>query len=415
MEHGYHIVNLGCKVNRVEADDAARELDAHGWHMAELGDAQLVIVNTCTVTAEAEAKSRKAVRHALKSDPNDLWVIGCDMEMHRAFYEGLDPRIRCYGKDGLRERISRYAADTDNRVFGTTESASPGSGRLLRMGYAYRTRVSIKIQDGCDHACTYCIVHTARGAARSATAAGIVDEVAAYLASGAREIVLTGIDIGAYRDPETGADLEALLRRLHELLLQQDAFCRIRLSSIEPMSVTDGLIELIAQADGRICRHLHLPLQSGSSRVLQAMDRPYTAEEYQSLVERMRRAIPGLALSTDVIVGFPGETDDEFQETDELCQACGFMKLHVFPYSRRAGTPAFDMPDQIDPHEKSRRAAVLLARSNDLADADRARRAGTTEWMLVEDEGTATSESYHRVAVPYEHEKGSLVRLMFPA
>ena len=390
----FAVVNLGCKVNRVESDDAAARLAARGTETAE-ADADLIVVNTCTVTGEAEKKTRKAVRRALRAnDRARVLVTGCAAAVDAAFYEALDPRVRVVGKARLAEEIEAWC-DSEG------VSAAPP---LLPVGPGFRTRVGVKVQDGCDNACTYCIVHVARGRATSRAA---------------DEIVLTGINLGSYcdgarRDP-SATRLAGLLRRLLDAtadLHAPGAFpVRFRISSIEPRDVDDALVDLLAAADGRVCRHLHLPLQAGSSKVLREMARPYDADRFRALVERLYAAVPGLALSTDVIAGFPGETDAEFQETLELARACRFAKIHAFPYSRRAGTPAAERADQVPPDIKAVRAAALRALGDELRAAERARRAGTVELALVEEGGVAMSESYFELAAPADAPVGSLVRM----
>ena len=405
----FAVVNLGCKVNRVESDDAAARLAARGTETAE-ADADLIVVNTCTVTGEAEKKTRKAVRRALRAnDRARVLVTGCAAAVDAAFYEALDPRVRVVGKARLAEEIEAWC-DSEG------VSAAPP---LLPVGPGFRTRVGVKVQDGCDNACTYCIVHVARGRATSRAADDIVRECAEYARAGAGEIVLTGINLGSYcdgarRDP-SATRLAGLLRRLLDAtadLHAPGAFpVRFRISSIEPRDVDDALVDLLAAADGRVCRHLHLPLQAGSSKVLREMARPYDADRFRALVERLYAAVPGLALSTDVIAGFPGETDAEFQETLELARACRFAKIHAFPYSRRAGTPAAERPDQVPPAVKAARAAQLRALGDELRAAERARRAGTVELALVEEGGVAMSESYFELAAPADAPVGSLVRM----
>ncbi len=405
----FAVVNLGCKVNRVESDDAAARLAARGTETAE-ADADLIVVNTCTVTGEAEKKTRKAVRRALRAnDRARVLVTGCAAAVDAAFYEALDPRVRVVGKARLAEEIEAWC-DSEG------VSAAPP---LLPVGPGFRTRVGVKVQDGCDNACTYCIVHVARGRATSRAADDVVRECAEYARAGAGEIVLTGINLGSYcdgarRDP-SATRLAGLLRRLLDAtadLHAPGAFpVRFRISSIEPRDVDDALVDLLAAADGRVCRHLHLPLQAGSSKVLREMARPYDADRFRALVERLYAAVPGLALSTDVIAGFPGETDAEFQETLELTRACRFAKIHAFPYSRRAGTPAAERPDQVPPAVKAARAAQLRALGDELRAAERARRAGTVELALVEEGGVAMSESYFELAAPADAPVGSLVRM----
>ena len=395
----FHIVNLGCKVNRVEADTIHAALLSRGALAVDEEAADLVIVNTCTVTAEADKKARKAVHHALASNPlAQVIVTGCAAALDAGTFTAMDPRVRVMGKREIGDMIAED---------------SPEDVVRLRVGKGFNTRVGLKVQDGCDHACTYCIVHVARGKARSMPAESVVREARAYFEAGVKEVVLAGIDIGAYRD----GDIR--LPQLAKLLLDEaDAAnepstqpARIRISSIEPLNVDDELIEMLATSDGRLCRHLHVPLQSGSTKVLREMGRPYTAEQFRELVVKLRDRVPGIALSTDIIVGFPGETEEDFQETCHLVREAGFMRLHVFPYSMREGTPAAQRADQVPPEVKRDRAARLREIGRELAQRDLEQRAGTTELCLVEG-ATCLTESYHELPSPAGARQGELVHLL---
>ena len=386
------VVNHGCKVNRVEADTAASYLAARGAVPTSEEEARLVIVNTCTVTGEADKKARKAVRHALKAAPGALVVVtGCGAAIDSQGYAGIDERVRVVDR------------------FELLEALKPDQSSPLRMGEDYRTRVNIKIQDGCNHACTYCIVHVARGKARSADAAAVLEEAEEYFANGAKELVLAGIDLGSYRSGDMGlADLvEALAKRALRYCEDGGIPARVRASSLEPMTVDDRFIELLSRSEGEVCRHLHIPLQSGSTKVLGEMARPYSAEEFLGLVERLRDRVPGLSLTTDIIVGFPGETDDDFACTLEIAKACRFSKIHVFPYSKRAGTPAAKRADQVDAILVKQRAAQLRGLSDELRASDYRSRIGTSELVLVESR-YALTESYHEIPIPEGAEEGSL-------
>ncbi len=301
---------------------------------------------------------------------------------------------------------------TSSRAGRPGQSPCPtGASRADGLPFDGRTRIGIKVQDGCDNACTYCIVHVARGRAVSRAADEVVAEARALAGAGVREIVLTGINLGSY--DHGGMNLADLCRRLLDetagLHGPDEPPCRFRVGSIEPQDVTGDFIALLAEAEGRLCRHLHLPLQSGSSKVLREMARPYDAHEFRQLTDYLRAVVPEIALTTDVIVGFPGETEGDFADTCDLARHVGFSKIHVFPYSRREGTPAAARADQVDPAAKAARSAELRALSDELAAADRAARTGTVELALVEAPGAATTESYHEVAVPADAPVGSLV------
>ncbi|WP_165056911.1 tRNA (N(6)-L-threonylcarbamoyladenosine(37)-C(2))-methylthiotransferase MtaB [Adlercreutzia sp. ZJ176] len=418
----FAVVNLGCKVNRVESDGFERLLLAAGGTEALQEEADLIVVNTCTVTAEADKKTRKAVRHALRANASArVAVTGCAAAIDEGAFASMDARVCVVPKAGMSlwlEDVARTEAAAAGAADEDVLPAAPGAGMPeahepdLAL-FSSRTRVGVKVQDGCDNACTYCIVHVARGRATSRPAPEVLAEAVTLAASGVREIVLSGINLGSYRweDMRLAGLLEELLAATAHLHEPGEPPCRFRVSSVEPMDVDDDFISLLACADGRVCRHLHLPLQSGSTKVLREMDRPYTAEEFARLVSRLRAQVPALALTTDVIVGFPGETEGEFAETLEIARACAFSKIHVFPYSQRAGTPAAARADQVPPRVKSARAARLRALSDELRAADRARRAGTCELALVEEAGRAMTESYHETSAPAGANPGALVHV----
>ena len=393
------IVNLGCKVNRVEGDAIMAALLKRGAKPVDQECADLIVINTCTVTGEADKKARKACRHALAANPCARVVVtGCATAVNPDAFSSLDPRICVVDRLDL-----ALAFDA-------------GSADHLRTGEGFRTRVNIKIQDGCDHACTYCIVHVARGKARSMPADDVIAEARKYFESGIKEVVLTGIDIGSYQSGNyrIAKLAENLIEVADHVCVTDENPARIRISSIEPLNVTDDLIELLRSADGRLCRHLQLPLQSGSSKVLKEMDRPYTAEQYAELVSKLRDAVPSISLSTDIIVGFPGETEEDFVKTCELARVAGFSRIHVFPYSMREGTPAAKRSDQIAPEEKRNRARMLRELGAELSREDLAKRAGTIELAIVEG-ASALTESYHELAAPEGSSAGELVPVQFPS
>ena len=383
----FHVVNLGCKVNRAESDTITAHLLAHHHQLTDPEDADTIIINTCTVTGDAEKKTRKAVRRALRDNAHArVLVTGCAAAIDPEFYRALDPRIDIVDKKTL-----------------------TSSDQIIRAGEVFPLRAAVKVQDGCDHACTYCIVHVARGRAWSRPTEQIIEEVRGLEKAGIREVMLSGIDLGSYHHEDV--KLDALL----DALLDATTQMRFRVSSVEPCSLSDRTIATIAQADGRICRHLHIPLQSGSTKVLDEMNRPYDASYYARLVEKLYDVMPMLSLSTDIIVGFPGETDREFEETLALARTARFSKIHGFRYSKRAGTPAATRIDQIDPHIKEARLSRLLELADELRRQDAQRRLGTTEAILVEAPGIGTSESYYKVTVPHDIVPSSLAQLTLTA
>ena len=394
----FHIVNIGCKVNRVEADTFAAALLADGWNQSGLEEADLVLVNTCTVTAEADKKCRKAVRRVLtRNQRARVIVTGCAAALDPSVFEEMNARVQVLRRNDLETRINQLHAPEE----------------LIRFGEGFNTRVGIKVQDGCGQSCSYCIVRTARSQQSSVDHKKAIDQVRACFAAGVNEVVLEGINIGAYDDGEM-----RLPELVEKLLACAESFStdgvfgpRIRLSSIEPLDVDDALIDLLASSTGRFCRHAHIPLQAGSTKVLSEMNRPYTAEWFASMVEDLRKRIPSISISTDIIVGFPGETDAEFEETLSLARSSGFSKIHVFPYSRRAGTPAAERDDQIPPEIKAERAKILRDLSDELRKDDFEKRIGSHEMVLVEP-SHALTESYHKVIAPRDAGTGELVRML---
>jgi len=379
---------LGCKVNRVESEAIAAELLGKGVSVAEECDADVIIINTCTITGEADAKARKAVRHVLRLPHEPLVVVtGCLAAVDADAVRALGERVVVESdKAKVAARVAEHLS--------VTEAVAPA----LRVGSAvFRTRVSIKIEDGCDNFCTYCIVPHARGVPRAEPLAAVVAEASSLVTAGVTELVLTGINLGRYRDDATGADLADLIRAVAATGIR-----RLRLSSIEPPDLTPRLLASLAETPSA-CHHLHVPLQSGSDEVLGAMGRSYTTAEYRAFVSTARAALPDLTLTTDVIAGFPTETAEHHAESLAFVEEIGFSKLHVFRYSVRPGTPAANM-SQVDPAVRAHRAAQL----RELGDLQRlaflAAHIGTATEVLVEtvdgDSATGTTRDYVRVSLP---------------
>ena len=374
---------LGCKVNHVESEDIAADLIGRGARLSGEDEAAVVVINTCTVTGEADAKARKAVRHALKAAAEPLVVVtGCLASVDRASLEALDERVVVEpDKSRVAELVAkRLGLDSGPR------------GHEVRAGADFHTRAMLKVEDGCDNFCSYCIVPYARGVPRGVALGEAEAEASALVSAGVREIVLTGINIGRYRDQASGADLAALVTAIAGTGIE-----RLRLSSIEPPDLTREFLAAIAAVPA-FCPHLHVPLQSGSDAVLAAMGRHYTAEQFAAFIGDARDALPHLAVTTDVIAGFPGETAAQADDTLALCEEIGFAKLHVFRYSERAGTPAAAMPGQVAPATKSERAAALRRTGDALRARYLAGRVGGEARVLIE-RGRAISDSGARIAL----------------
>ena len=409
MSNGFFVHNLGCKVNRVESDTICAQLMTRGAHLVTRDAADVIIINTCTVTSEADAKTRKAIRQALAAEQHPMVVVtGCSTAINADTLSSLGLRVVIEpDRSTALERaftLLRRKQDPDNTL---GFHAIP---YVTRSGESFNTRVGIKIQDGCDERCSFCIVSTARGPARSLAVRDILAEVELAVHAGARELIFTGVNLGSYQS-DSGFNLTELLH----LILEKYSGVRIRLSSIEPLDVGDDLLALIASSQGRICAHLHMPLQSGSDRILKSMNRPYTSSQYEALVQKAFYLLPRLAITTDVIVGFPDESDEDFEQTLDMCRRVGFSRIHVFKFSKRPGTAASDMPGQIPAPIKAIRSKQLIELAHQLATHDAARRIDMTEQVLVERAGRGTSESYHPVELSSSHKPGELIPLTFIA
>jgi len=401
------ITNLGCKVNQAEMDAVERLLRARGVEIAvNGGPADLHLVNTCTVTSVADDKSRKAVRRARRASPGATVVVtGCSVQVGGASFAAVDPAARLVAneaKDGLLAEVERLLGSPalpGDGPHGPLEAALPTLAGVEIEGIAdarariERTRAYVKVQDGCSFFCTYCIIPRARGPERSLAPEVVLADVRRALAAGHREVVLTGINIGTYdggrseRGPR-GAHLRAALALpgLVRRILAETPVERIRLSSIEPQHVDDDLLAAwTEEGAGRCLPHVHLPLQSGDDGVLRRMGRRYATADYARVVERVRAAIPGVAIHADVIAGFPSEDDDAFGRTRAFLRALDPAGLHVFRYSARPGTPAVRMAGQVPDATRKERAAVLL---DDAAAARRrfaARAEGRRRTVLFEE------------------------------
>jgi threonylcarbamoyladenosine tRNA methylthiotransferase MtaB len=339
---------VGCKLNQAEIEIYARQLRAAGYDIVASADkADLVVVNTCSVTGAAASDSRQKIRQASRSDARVI-VTGCwstlDQETATSM-PGVDKVIPNPEKDDLVELI-----------FGPGRKGVQPNGRVPLSGSRKRTRAFIKVQDGCDNHCTYCVTRLARGHSRSIPIDQVVSDINYAVAGGAREAVLTGVQIGSW-----GRELSPALRLsdLVDAILLHTDVPRLRISSIEPWEVDDRLIRV--WQDSRLCRHFHLPLQSGSPSILKRMARKTGPVDYQQLVEKIRSAIPGVSITTDIIVGFPGEDETAFEETRAFIETQGFSGGHVFIYSARPGTPAAGYPDQVPFAIRRQRSRTLRA------------------------------------------------------
>jgi len=394
----FAVVTLGCKVNQVDGAAAAASLRACGLVETSPEDADVVVVNTCTVTGEADRKARKVVRRFARAGV-PVVVTGCLVSVDPAAVSALGESVVA---EPDRSLVATRALEALGREADPAAPSAPGAA--VHAG----TRAMVKVEDGCDCRCAYCIVPTARGVPRSVPLGEVVAGVERLVADGTPEVVLTGVNLGRYDD--AGSDLAALVTAVAATGVR-----RVRLSSIEVAHLTQRLLESLACVPG-VCRHLHVPLQSGSDAVLSAMGRPYDAATFERAIAAARDALPGLAVTTDVIAGLPGETLADLDATVALCERVGFAKTHVFPYSERPGTAAASMAGAVAPGERHRRAALLREVGERLRAAYLAGRIGGDADVLVErvEDGYAlgTSEDYLKVRMPArESRPGDVVRV----
>lgn len=343
---------IGCRLNQSELEIMARQFSAAGHSLVgDPADADLAVVNTCTVTAAAAADSRKTIRRIARSGVERIITTGCWSEMDPEAALELPGVISVVQNQAKGELVSDLlgAAESDFDLEPLQRVPIPGSRQ--------RTRAFIKAQDGCRHHCAFCITTVARGDSKSEPLPRIIREVQAAARAGIKEVVLTGVQLGSW-----GKDLSprAELSDLVQALLRETKMPRLRLSSIEPWDISLALIDLLSQ--DRVARHLHLPLQSGSSATLRRMARAINPEGYRRLIDQVRKRIPEAAITTDILTGFPGETEEEFVDGLEFIKEMEFAGGHVFTYSSREGTPAASFPDQVPhPVRKARNAAIRSA------------------------------------------------------
>ena len=400
------LVNLGCRVNRVELDAMALELQRLGCELCGQREADAVVINTCAVTGEAQAKTRKAVRHAAHLPQRPLVVAtGCVANL-------FADELRAVADGVVVEADKRAIAALVAERLGMDGDVAPAVEQQVapHATPTGRTRPGIKIQDGCNNRCTFCIVWKARGRSRSVSVEEVLADVRAAQARGAHEVVLTGINLGNYHGLDVDGASLALPALLDRILSETDVG-RVRLSSIEPPEVTDGLLATMAAAGERVAPFLHICLQSGCDRTLFDMGRLYDTAFFADMVARTRMALPQISLGTDLIVGFPGETDEDFEESLAFCEEMAFSRMHVFRYSKRPGTPAADRPDQVHPEliaKRSDRMLELAARMR----LDQARRCiGNDELVVVQAPGRGVSGGLFDVVLDEGHRVDSLVRV----
>lgn len=400
----FSFYTLGCKVNQFETQAMEQELLARGHTLGAFDEVcDCYIVNTCTVTAVSDKKSRNALRRARKLNPAAvIGVCGCYAQVSPQEVEQLD--VDVIGGTGSRteflQMMEEAALDRQRKISVDNALHRRQFEILPAGGLQARTRAMLKVEDGCVNFCTYCIIPYARGPVRSLPLDAALAQARQLAAEGYRELVVTGIEISSWgTDFRDGSDLKLLVSELCAAVPD----VRIRLGSLEPRTVDAGFCEAL-QGCGNLCPQFHLSLQSGCDTVLQRMRRHYDTARFAESCRLLRQAFPGCALTTDLIVGFPGETEAEFQQTLDFIRTCSFAAMHIFPYSRRKGTPAASMPDQISGAVKTARAARAEAAAAEMAAAYRTGMLGTVVPVLFEQEKdgwyTGHAPTYVRVCVP---------------
>ncbi|MBR5866058.1 MAG: tRNA (N(6)-L-threonylcarbamoyladenosine(37)-C(2))-methylthiotransferase MtaB [Alistipes sp.] len=395
---------LGCKLNFSESSTLAREFERGGYRRVEPSEpTDVAVINSCSVTEHADKKCRNIIRKIHRRNPNAIIAVtGCYAQLKPeaiAAIEGVDIVLSNNDKGDLYKRV------VELKERGKAEVYSCSVENLTRFFAAYssgdRTRSFLKVQDGCDYKCAYCTIHYARGSSRNIPIADIVAEAKEIAAAGQKEIVITGINTGDF-GRTTGESFIDLLRELNKV----EGIERYRISSIEPNLITDEIIEFCAQSP-KFVPHFHIPLQSGSTRILGLMRRRYTAERYRERIAKIRELMPDSFLGVDVIVGFPGEGEEEFMETYNLLEEVGASFLHIFPFSERPGTPAVDMPGKVQSRISTERVSRLEELSAKLNRAFAERFIGSERDVLFESTNHngvmyGYTDNYLRVSTPFD-------------
>ena len=402
---------LGCKVNQSDTASMEGIFRRAGYEVVDFGSpADVYLINTCVVTNTGQRKSRQIINRAVRHNPLSLIVVtGCypqtAPEEVRAI-AGVDVIIGNQERARIVELVEQALENKQTEILDNVQKMTVDT-KFEELGVGTetdKTRAFLKIQEGCNQYCTYCIIPYARGPLRSRSLESIRSEVAKLVEAGYKEVVLIGIHLGCYGKELAKEGKHITLYDAVQAVLSVEGMCRVRLGSLESVEVEPRLLELMAN-EPRLCKHLHLPLQSGCDKILQAMHRPYDTARFTQLLQQIRAQVPDVAITTDIIVGFPGETEEDFATTLAFAEKCGFAKMHIFPYSKRKGTPAEKMPNQVDEAVKGERAARLAVVDEKLHQAMLKQMVGKTEEVLFEQPVDAVHMEglcgpYLRVVVP---------------
>lgn len=403
------IQSLGCKVNLYESEYITDQFQKAGYEIVPFQEiADVYIINTCSVTNTSDVKSRKVIHQAIRRNPDACIVaIGCFIEANHDYHEdGVDILLGNANKSKVLEYVERYWQTKQKANYFVTPIPEKFDDMTMST-FLGRTRAFIKIQDGCENFCSYCIIPYVRGKCRSKNFQTVLEEIQNYVQHGYKEVVLTGIHTGNY-GVDLGTDFAALLREIVKI----NGLVRLRISSIEITELTDEVLQIIRDNDV-IVDHLHIPLQAGSDKILRLMNRKYDLAYFKQKMEQIREIRPDISLTTDIIVGFPFETEEDFQDTLSFVREVQFSKVHVFPYSRRSGTVAADMAEQVPGDVKKDRVRRLLALSKELETEYMKKFIGKTLPVLMEvnrtDYSLGHTSNYLLVKVPGEYQSEDLV------
>ena len=403
------IQSLGCKVNLYESEYITDQFQKAGYEIVPFQEiADVYIINTCSVTNTSDVKSRKVIHQAIRRNPDACIVaIGCFIEANHDYHEdGVDILLGNANKSKVLEYVERYWQTKQKADYFVTPIPEKFDDMTMST-FLGRTRAFIKIQDGCENFCSYCIIPYVRGKCRSKNFQTVLEEIQNYVQHGYKEVVLTGIHTGNY-GVDLGTDFAALLREIVKI----NGLVRLRISSIEITELTDEVLQIIRDNDV-IVDHLHIPLQAGSDKILRLMNRKYDLAYFKQKMEQIREIRPDISLTTDIIVGFPSETEEDFQDTLSFVREVQFSKVHVFPYSRRSGTVAADMAEQVPGDVKKDRVRRLLALSKELETEYMKKFIGKTLPVLMEvnrtDYSLGHTSNYLLVKVPGEYQSEDLV------
>ena len=407
----YSVVTFGCRVNQADSLGFEEEFLSSGAQPASPDEADVVVVNTCSVTASADQGARQAIRRISRLNPNARIVVtGCYATRSPTDVSGLGSVARVVSNPDKSRLVPLVLRDEHP---GTAERFGVGEGpcgAALEPGVAGRTAFTLRVQTGCSEPCSYCIIPATRGAPQSRPLDHVLTEIDRAASVGFKEIVITGVHLGSYgRDHRPTSSLASLLAAMADRW--RDSDLQFRISSLEPMDCTGEVVRHLSES-ACFAPHFHLPLQHASPRILAAMRRPYAIEAYATLLERIRRQMPDAALGSDVIVGFPGETDRDFEQLATFLEASPLTHVHVFPYSDRPGTPASELPDKVPGALVRERASRVREISGRLSSSFRSRQLGTLHRALTLDDGTlAVTGNYLKVKIPPGRQRNQWVTL----